>query len=157
MIFPVFLPEERSVGVACRPWHACHVRWNDEKSLRFQALRATEARGALTDAEREELSRLLADLDADEADQLRPAMERAAAHAGDLAAEKEQLEAQADALARIATEQQRLLSDATAYLQKLRDKSAAGERDAPKAAGAADGSHSSTDGSLSGYASRRSW
>jgi hypothetical protein len=44
---------------------------------------------------------LLDDLDADEADELRPAMERALARAGDLAAEKVRLGAQADALAHI--------------------------------------------------------
>jgi len=101
------------------------VRWNDKKSRRFQALRAAEARRPLTDAECAELSNLLEDLDADEADALRPAMEQMAAHAGDLAAEKAQLEAQADALARIVAEQKGLLADATAYLQKLRERSAA--------------------------------
>lgn len=77
------------------------MRWNEEKSSRFQALRAAEARGTLTDSERAELSCLLEDLDADEADALRPAMEQAAARAGALAAEKAQLDVQADALARI--------------------------------------------------------
>jgi hypothetical protein len=101
------------------------MRWNHEKSQRFQALREAEARGPLTSAEQAELSRLLDDLDADEADALRPATERALAHAGDLAAEKAQLEAKTDALASIAAEQERLLADATAYLQKLRDRSAA--------------------------------
>jgi hypothetical protein len=101
------------------------VRWNEEKSRHFQVLRAAEARGTLTDPERDELSRLLEDLDADEADVLRPAMEQAAARAGDLAASMAQLEAQADALARIVAEQEGLLADATAYLQKLREKSAA--------------------------------
>lgn len=101
------------------------VRWNDEKGRRFQALRAAEAQGTLTDLERAELSRLLDDLDADEADELRPAMEQAAARVRDLAAEKERLDAQADALSRIVAEQERLLSDATAYLQKLRERSAA--------------------------------
>jgi hypothetical protein len=79
----------------------------------------------LTDAERAELSRLLEDLDADEADDLRPAMDRATARAADLATEKERLEAQADALARIVAEQERLLADATGYLQRLRERSAA--------------------------------
>jgi len=101
------------------------VRWNEEKSRRFQALREAEVQGPLTDAERAEINRLIDELDADEADDLRPAMERAQARAGDLAAEKARLEAQADALARIVAEQEGLLTDATAYLQKLRDKSAA--------------------------------
>lgn len=79
----------------------------------------------MTEPERAELARLLEDLDADEADALRSAMDQAAARAGELAAEKAQLEAQADALARIVAEQEGLLADATAYLQKLREKSAA--------------------------------
>jgi hypothetical protein len=120
-----FRSERRSVGAACAPWHSLEVRWNDKKSRRFQALRAAEARGPLTDAECAELSRLLEDLDADEADALRPAMEQMAAHAGDLAGEKAQLEAQADALARIVAEQKGLLADATAHFQKLRERSAA--------------------------------
>ena len=111
------------VGMACGSWHARRVRWNDDKSRRFQALRASEAQGALTDAERMELDRLLADLDADEADELRPAMERSRARTGELAAEKTRLDSQADALSRIVAEQTQLLADATAYLQKLRDKS----------------------------------
>lgn len=49
----------------------------------------------------------------------------AQACAGELAAEKARLETQADALARIVAEQEGLLADATAYLQKLREKSAA--------------------------------
>src|SRR5262249_23665333 len=67
-----------SVGGAGAPWHSLEVRWNDNKGRRFQALRAAEARGPLTDAEYAELSRLLEDLDADEADALRPAMEQMA-------------------------------------------------------------------------------
>src|SRR5262249_4281938 len=67
-----FRSERRSVGPARAPWHPLEVRWNDKKSRRFQALRAAEARGPLTDAKCAELSRLLKDLDADEADALRP-------------------------------------------------------------------------------------
>lgn len=74
----------------------------------------------MTEPERAELARLLEDLDADEADALRPAMEQAAVRTGDLMAEKAQLEAQAEALARIVAEQEGLLAEATAYLQKLR-------------------------------------
>ncbi|WP_433937602.1 hypothetical protein AB3662_23555 [Sorangium cellulosum] len=101
------------------------MRWSEQKSQRFQALRAAEARGMLTGPERAEIAHLLEDLDADEADALRPAMEQAAVRAGALAAEKAQAEAQADALARIVAEQEGLLADATAYLQKLRERSAA--------------------------------
>jgi DNA repair exonuclease SbcCD ATPase subunit len=101
------------------------VRWSEKKSRRFQDLREVEAQGSLTDSERAELNQLLNDLDADEADDLRSTMEQAQARAKDLAAEKEQLEAQAAALARIVAEQEGLLTDATTYLQRLRDRSAA--------------------------------
>ena len=75
--------------------------------------------------EHAELHRLLEDLDTDEAEALHPAIERAEAHARDLAGENARLEAQANALARIATEHERLLVDATDYLRKLREKSTA--------------------------------
>src|SRR5262245_6552854 len=113
------------IGVACRLWHPQHVRWNENKSQRFQALRMAEAQRPLTAPERAELERLLCDLDADEADALRPATEQTAARVEELTAEKAALEAQADALASIATEQRQMLADANAYLQKLRDRSAA--------------------------------
>jgi chromosome segregation ATPase len=112
------------LGTENHAWYIRSVRWNQEKSQRFQALREAEARGNLTDPERAELSRLLADLDADEADELHPAMDQAAARVADLAAEKARLEAKADALSRIVAEQERLLADATAYLQTLRERSA---------------------------------
>lgn len=99
------------------------MRWNKQKSDQFQALRAIEAQRALTDVERTELHRLQDDLDADEADALRPAVARAEGHARDLAAEKARLEAQTNALVDIATEHERLLVDATEYLRKLREKS----------------------------------
>jgi soluble lytic murein transglycosylase-like protein len=101
------------------------VQWSSDKSRRFQILRATEAQGSLTEAQRTELARLLDDLDADEADELQPAMELARARTGDLTAERARIATQADALARIVVEQEVLLADAAAYLQKLRDKSAA--------------------------------
>lgn len=79
----------------------------------------------MTDAQRTELAQLLDDLDADEADELEPAMERTRARTGDLTTERARLEVRADALARIVAEQEILLADATAYLQKSRDKGAA--------------------------------
>jgi hypothetical protein len=99
------------------------VRWNEQKSGRFQALRVVEAHGGLTDLEHTELRLLLDDLDADEADALRPAVEQAEAHARDLAAENARLEAQTNALGRIVADHERLLVDATDYLRKLRERS----------------------------------
>jgi len=101
------------------------MRWTDEKAVRFQTLRQAEARGALLDAERAELDALLTDLDADEADALRPAMERMDAQAAAMVTEKVGLEAKARELLRIAEEEERLLADARAYLERLRQRSAA--------------------------------
>jgi len=84
-----------------------------------------EAQEGLTEVEQAELHRLLEDLDSDEAEALGPAVERAEANARDLAAENARLEAQANALERIAAEHERLLADATDYLRKLREKSTA--------------------------------
>jgi hypothetical protein len=42
------------------------MRWSNDKSTRFQALREQEARGEISPAERAELDALRADLDADE-------------------------------------------------------------------------------------------
>jgi capsule polysaccharide export protein KpsE/RkpR len=115
----------QAVGTTCLPWHSYDVRWNKEKSQRFQALREAEAEGRLTERERVELARLIDEFDTDEADDLRPVMEQAAARVEGLKAEKARLGDQIDALSRIAAEQERLLSDATAYLQRLRERSAA--------------------------------
>lgn len=101
------------------------MRWTEQKSQRFQALRRAEAHGALTDAERADLESLSADLDADEADALRPALERMDAEAAALAAERADLDAKAAALARIAEEEEHLLTEAWAYVERLRQKSAA--------------------------------
>lgn len=98
------------LGTARTPWHVHKVRWNEDKSRRFQVLRAAEAQRLLTDAERSELDQLLADLDADEADALRPAMAWAQGRLDHLAAEKARLDAQAEALARIVTEHERMLA-----------------------------------------------
>jgi uncharacterized protein (UPF0216 family) len=101
------------------------MRWNEQKSQRFQVLRGALARGALTDAERTELEGLAADLDADEAEALRPALEHMDAEAAAKATEKGDLDAKAVELARIADEEERLLAEARAYVQRLRQTSAA--------------------------------
>jgi hypothetical protein len=101
------------------------MRWSDQKAARFQELRRAEARGELLAAERAELDGLLADLDADEADVLRPAIERMHVQAAAMAKETEALDAKARELQRIAEEEERLLNDARAYLERLRERSAA--------------------------------
>lgn len=101
------------------------MRWTDDKAARFQELRRAEARRALLGPERAELDALLADLDADEADALRPAMDRMNAQAAGMVEEKLLLDEKARELLRIADEEERLLADARAYLERLRQRSAA--------------------------------
>jgi hypothetical protein len=100
------------------------MRWTEDKAARFQALRRAETRGALLPADRAELDALLVDLDADEAEALRPAMERIDSHVAAMAAEKASLAAKARELQRIADEEERLLAEARAYLVRLRERSA---------------------------------
>ncbi|MEX1363761.1 MAG: hypothetical protein AB1Z98_11580 [Nannocystaceae bacterium] len=101
------------------------MKWTEDEAARFQTLRRAEAHGELGDRERAELDAMLTALDADEAKALRPAMERIAAQTAAMAEETASLEAKARELLRIAEEEQRLLSDARAYLERLRQRSAA--------------------------------
>jgi len=134
-ILPDEQPGQTAIGAPADAWHPHRVRWNEEKSRRFQALRVRETEGALGDAERAELEALLAALDADEAETLRPAMARMTEHADALRAENAKLDAEAAELVRIADEQEGLLAEARAYLHRLRDRSAALADDYRRATG----------------------
>jgi len=101
------------------------MQWTEQKSQRFQALRHEQERRDPSATEHAELDALLADLDADEADALRPSMERMQAEADAMEADTAKLDAQARALARIADEEEQLLADAGAYLERLKQRSAA--------------------------------
>lgn len=91
--------------------------WNEDKQQRLDALRVHEAQGTLTDAERAELEALFAELDAEEADAIQPALERMEQQA-ELHAAKTYLEAETVQLERIISEQEQLLADARSYLNQ---------------------------------------
>jgi hypothetical protein len=101
------------------------MSWTERKSEQFQALRRAEAQGRLTEAERVVLDGLLADLDADEAEALRPAGERLDAQTRAMDAERTELDGKARELERIAREEETLLAEARAYVAQLRQRSAA--------------------------------
>ena len=101
------------------------MAWTEHKSEQFQALRRAEAQGRLTEEDRVVLDGLLADLDADEADALRPADERLDAQARAMDAERAELDIKAGELERIAREEEGLLAEARAYVARLRQRSAA--------------------------------
>ncbi len=101
------------------------MTWTEHKSEQFQTLRRAEAQGHLTEEDRVALDRLLADLDADEAEALRPTDERLDARAQAMDAERAELDIKAEELERIAREEEGLLAEARAYVARLRQRSAA--------------------------------
>ncbi len=94
--------------------------WNDDKSRRFDGLRRDEARRALSEVEQAELAALSAELDAEEAQALQPALDRLAQEADELRARKAQMEAQARELEGLVAQQEKLLAEARAYAERLR-------------------------------------
>ena len=86
--------------------------WDDHKQARFNALRAAERRGTLTDAERTELAALTQELDALEAAYLTPATER-------IQQEREALEAQNQQVEALLRERQAYLAQVRAQVAEL--------------------------------------
>ena len=87
---------------------------------RLEELRRREAEGTLTEQEHAELLAIFAELDAEEAEALKPAKEKSQ----QLQTEKEALEATVSQLQDIVTEHRQLLIDARAYLTQLQSKRA---------------------------------
>lgn len=96
--------------------------WNQEKQERFDALRVREAQERLSEEERAALETLFAELDAEEAKALRPALERMQHQQKELLAEKKRLRADVAQLERIIIAQEQLLVEARSYLVDLRTK-----------------------------------
>jgi hypothetical protein len=99
--------------------------WNDEAQRRFDELRRAEAESGLNEGERAELAALRAELDAEEANALAPALARIARETAELRAEKARVDAWAHDLEQIAEQQERLLAEARAYASGLRVRRAA--------------------------------
>jgi hypothetical protein len=99
--------------------------WNEEKSRRLDELRREEAQRPLSAVEQAELSLLFGELEADEAQALKPALDRLAREAEELRTEKARAEAWARELERIVEQQEKLLAEARAYAGGLRLRRAA--------------------------------
>src|ERR1700679_2111169 len=99
--------------------------WNKDKAERLDHLRGEEARRSLTDPERAELSTLFAELDAEEARALAPALARLGHEADGLRQRKARVEAAAVELERIVSQQEKVLAEAHAYAELLRGRRAA--------------------------------
>jgi len=93
--------------------------WNQEKQQRLDALRVREAEERLPEEERAELETLFAELDAEEAEALRPALERMQHQQTELLAEKKHLRAEAVQLERIIHAQEQLLVPSAMHIRGL--------------------------------------
>ena len=87
---------------------------------RLEQLRLREAEETLTEQEHAELLSIFAELDAEEAEALKPAKQKSQ----QLQEEKTALEETASQLQDIVTEHKQLLTDARAYLMRLQSKRA---------------------------------
>lgn len=99
--------------------------WNTDKQRKLDELRVREADGILTKTEWAELEALFGELDAEEAETMRPAFLRQQQRGAELREEKTQLEAKVQQLKDIVREQEGLLTDARSYLDRLRAKRSA--------------------------------
>jgi hypothetical protein len=94
--------------------------WTEEKQQRLDDLRLREARGSLTAAEQTEMDALFAELDAEEAEAMRPALERMEKTQAELQQEIDRRTAEATRLERIVREHEQLLAEARSCLAQLR-------------------------------------
>lgn len=92
------------------------------RQSQLDTLKIREAEGTLTQKERTELDAIFAELDAEEAVALKPAIEKHQAFIDGLLKEETELETTVAQLKVIVTAQKQLVEDARAYLMQLRAK-----------------------------------
>ncbi len=97
-----------------------HNEKNTNRQHRLEYLRIREAEGTLTEQEYAELIAIFAELDAEEAEALKPAKEKSQ----QLKKDKTELEKTVGQLKDIVTEHKQLLTDAQSYLTQLQSKRA---------------------------------
>ncbi len=93
--------------------------WTDEKQRLLDSLREKEFAGTLTAEEERRLELLFAEIEAEEEEMLRPAMERHDQRIAELQAECAEADARNAELAALAARQQELLTQARTYLNSL--------------------------------------
>jgi len=94
------------------------------RQCRLDALRMREAEGTLTQKERAERDAIFAELDAEEAEALKPARKKSQQLQAKLLEEKAELQSTIAKLQAIVNEEEQLLDDARSYLAQLRSKRA---------------------------------
>jgi hypothetical protein len=95
--------------------------WNDEKQRQLDALREKEFAGTLTADEQQQLELLFAEIEAEEEEMLRPAMERMERECQQKQAEIARLKRKNDLLADLAAQREQLLQRARAALQEFQN------------------------------------
>jgi hypothetical protein len=93
--------------------------WTEEKQRQLNDLRRRELAGALTDAEAKELAVLFEEIDAEERNQLAPALARMHAENAALHRQVHKSAAVNEQLAALVAQQEQLLADARKLLRDL--------------------------------------
>lgn len=95
------------------------MSWTDNKQARMNHLRNQELLGLLTEAEQAELRGLMAEVEAEEALVLTPALQRLRTEAGELERELAMVQAQNQESARLLARQQALAEDGRRFLAEF--------------------------------------
>ena len=100
------------------------MSWTKDSQARLDHLRKKELAGALTDAEQTELADRMAQVEAEEAQALGPAMNRLRAEVAKTERELSALQEQNEELARLLAQQQSLAADARRFLEQFEQRRA---------------------------------
>lgn len=95
------------------------MSWTQESQARLDCLRDRERAGTLTEPEQAELAALMAQVEAEEALALAPAMARLRAEVGDLESEIRAVQGENEELARLLAQQQTLVADGRRFLAEF--------------------------------------
>jgi predicted RNase H-like nuclease (RuvC/YqgF family) len=95
------------------------MSWTKDKQASLDRLRGHELAGLLTEPERVELAALMAEVEAEEAQALAPAMSRLRAEVSQRENDLERLQGDNEELARLLAQQQTLAEDARRFLAEF--------------------------------------
>lgn len=98
--------------------------WTDHKQQQLDALRKKEFAGTLSADERQQLEMLFAEMDQEETESLRPAMERMEQEHRQDQAEITRLQREKELLAKLAAQEEQLLQRAKTVLQEVQSEKA---------------------------------
>jgi chromosome segregation ATPase len=101
------------------------MSWTKDSQARLDRLRDRELAGTLTEPEQEELASLMAQVEAEEAQVLAPAMSRLCAEVSEQEQELRGLQGENEELARLLARQQSLAADARRFLAEFDQRRAA--------------------------------